>query len=71
MVGPNGNAIFLPAAGCMRGSELVYDTDNLYYWSATSYQNTNIAYSLFGVNFGSLLYLDMRYYGLSVRPVCP
>ena len=67
VTGPNGNSIFLPAAGYRLGSSL--DCAGIFglYWSSSP--NDNIAYYLdfysgsHGMNYGS------RDGGLSVRPV--
>ena len=69
--GPNGNSVFLPAAGFRSGSEL-YDAGSYgYYWSSSLYSDhTGNAWCLYFGSGGR----DMRYYnrgyGLSVRPVC-
>lgn len=70
VTGPNGNSIFLPAAGCRDGTNLKYSGSNGYYWSSSLGEGGNyVAYSLY-FNSG---YYDWnnyyRYYGLSVRPV--
>jgi len=68
--GPNGNSIFLPAAGGRDGSEPYYAGDG-FYWSSSLL--TVIPYGAWdlGFNSGSC---DMsnanRYFGQSVRPVC-
>ena len=71
VTGPNGNSIFLPAAGCRRGTE-VYGRGSLgYYWlgSLDSSYSYHPYYLLF--NSGSQHWFDgTRCYGLSVRPVC-
>ena len=71
VVGPNGNSIFLPAAGERWGSGLYNVGDDGYYWSSLYADYPGCAW---GVDFysGSVdgwSYL-CRYYGLSVRPVC-
>ena len=71
VTGPNGNSIFLPAAGYRYGTEVVSRGSFGYYWSSSLYSNlSNYAYYLYfnsghhdWYNFGS------RYYGRSVRPV--
>ena len=71
VVGPNGNSIFLPAAGYMNESSL-YDagSNGNYRSSSLNTDNPNNAYN---VNFNSD-YVGWsninRYYGPSVRPVC-
>ena len=75
VTGPNGNSIFLPAAGYRHGYGTgVYDQgSDGFYWSSSCYgSSSNYACSLF---FGSSFY-DRDYYhdccdGLAVRPVCP
>lgn len=70
VTGPNGNHIFLPAAGSRYGSSLEYAGENGLYWSSTPYgSDSGSAYDL---NFGSsdqCVNWYGRYYGLSVRPV--
>ena len=65
--GPNGNSIFLPAAGYRDGSSLYLAGSYGYYWSSTPYDS-----GAYGLNFDSSCH-DMCYYyrygGQSVRPV--
>ena len=66
--GPNGNSIFLPAAGC-RGGSFLFDAGYYgYYWSSSLIGGSYRAYFLNvgggGTGFGT------RYTGSSVRPVC-
>ena len=68
----NGNSIFLPAAGYRNDSSL--DSAGSYgnYWSSS--RNTdypNIAYFLYFVSDFVVWDYNIRYYGQSVRPVCP
>ena len=70
VTGPNGNSIFLPAAGGMREGNLYDDGSWGYYWSSslgTDYPDG--AYGVFffsdGVDWGCYY----RYYGFTVRPV--
>ena len=68
VIGPNGNSIYLPAAGFLDGSN-VYSVQMFGgYWSATEY-NSNEAYCLYFVS--SLVDMDglTRINGLSVRLV--
>ena len=71
VTGPNGNSIFVPAAGYRDGTSLV--NLGLYgaYWSFTPYEsNSNNAYYLY-FDSGSCGWSDScRDYGQSVRPVC-
>ena len=70
VTGPNGNSIFLPAAGYRLGTEVYYRGSSGYYWSGSvDYNYDGYAYYLYfdsdnhGVSYGS------RFYGYSVRPV--
>ncbi len=70
VTGPNGNSIFLPAAGYRYGSSL-YGAGSLgYCWSSTPDESsTDYAYNLY---FDSGYYVwssNYRNYGQSVRPV--
>lgn len=46
VTGPNGNAIFLPAAGIRTGSRLMYDGHEGYYWTGQSFYIPDEAYCL-------------------------
>lgn len=69
--GPNGNSIFLPAAGNRSDSSLYNVGSYGVYWSSSLYtDNPSSAWDLY---FGSGYYYvrsSSRYGGLSVRPVC-
>ena len=70
--GPNGNSIFLPAAGYRKGSLLYYAGSGGDYWSSS----LRAAYSglsrYLGFDSGGRGWYDNgRYYGFSVRPVRP
>ncbi len=71
-IGPNGNSIFLPAAGNSTGSSL-YDVGGYgYYWSSTPHDTDggNGAYFLYFSNGSEYVNWDNdRYYGLTVRPI--
>lgn len=70
VTGPNGNSIFLPAAGWRDGSSLYDAGDDGDYWSSTPNEsNAQSTYSL-GFFSGSQ-HVDWYYrsYGFSVRPV--
>ncbi|MCD8291459.1 MAG: DUF1566 domain-containing protein [Prevotella sp.] len=70
VTGPNGNSIFLPAAGMYDGSSLQYEGYFSYYWSSTPYEsNTNGAYQLAFYSGDFERNWCNRYYGQSVRPV--
>ena len=70
VTGPNGNSIFLPAAGYRYGTSLYDVGSSGLYWSSTPYESNNYDayYLLFNSN-----YYDWYYYyrsrGRSVRPV--
>ena len=70
--GPNGNSIFLPAAGYRGGSELRSAGSYGFYWSSSLYSgNTDNAWYLcfYSDNYG-MYYFYGRYYGFTVRAVC-
>ena len=69
VTGPNGNSIFLPAAGWF-GSSLSGRGTYGDYWSATPYESNS--YYAYYLSFSSGYYYtdwDYRGYGYSVRPV--
>ena len=72
LTGPNGNSIFLPAAGVRDYDYLDGEGEYGLYWSSSldpSYED-----SAYDLNFGSdywYWYSNYRYYGFSVRAVCP
>ena len=66
VTGPNGNSIFLPAAGYCYGSSRYFVGEYAEYWSSTPYESdTYKAYLLF---FSEVRWYN-RYYGRTVRPV--
>ena len=70
--GPNGNAIFLPAAGYRKVSGLKYAGSQGYCWSSSlSTTESNCAYSLDLHSDRYLIARTYRYFGYSVRPVRP
>ncbi len=67
---PNGNSIFLPAAGYSYDTSLYDVGSSIYYWSSSL--NTVNPYNAYNVNFyinRVCLNSHYRSYGLSVRPV--
>ena len=69
--GPNGNSIFLPAAGYRFGSELVNAGSNGSCWSSSLYTgNTGSARGLYFTSAGCFMDSSNRYYGFTVRAVC-
>ena len=71
VTGPNGNSIFLPAAGYRYGAEVGYQGSEGYYWSSSLGSDLSYyAYYLFFFSSYYDWYNINRYIGLSVRPVC-
>ena len=70
VTGPNGNSIFLPAAGYRYESSLYRVGESGYYWSSTPYESdARLAYYLgFSIVSYSASWCG-RYNGTSVRPV--
>ena len=71
VVGPNGNSIFLPAAGYRGGSSLTYAGSYGYFWSSTPYDDgyDNDAFYLDFGSGGQGMHNFYRSHGRSVRPV--
>ena len=69
VTGPNGNSIFLPAAGCRRDTSVDDQGSHGGYWSGTLYYSDTACH----LDFLNGYYADwgeyLRYYGFSVRPV--
>lgn len=76
VTGPNGNSIFLPAAGYRGDSGLNNAGSYGYYWSSSLYKydsdsDSDFAYYLYLFSIkNDWDYYGYRYYGQSVRPVC-
>ena len=69
--GPNGESIFLPAAGNRNNDHLSLVGLNGLYWSSTSSFSAYLARSLgFDSNSFGINYSNFRNNGFSVRPVC-
>ena len=71
VTGPNGNSIFLPAAGFRYGTGVHYRVKNGNYWSSSS--RSEYSYSAYYLNFydgGYFWSTSLRFNGYSVRPVC-
>ncbi len=69
ITGPNGNSIFLPAAGWRAGTSIALAGERGYYWSATPDEDT---YGAFVLNIGNGDFgigCYCRNGGRSVRPV--
>ena len=70
VTGPNGNSIFLPAAGCIEGSTRQEAGLYGHYWSRTLDTDSNhFAYTLFTIPDAPGVYYGLRNYGFCVRPV--
>ena len=69
--GPNGNSIFLPAAGRRSDSDLVRAGKNGYYWASTLDENASDYAPFLQIGSNSVLPNNLfdRYFGFSVRPV--
>ncbi|MBE6307686.1 MAG: DUF1566 domain-containing protein [Bacteroidales bacterium] len=68
VTGPNGNSIFLPAAGYRGGT----GGTSGYYWSSSLCSSRSYyAYYLYFYSGYFEWYNDKRSFGYSVRPVCP
>lgn len=70
VTGPNGNSIFLPAAG-YRSDWSTYSTGSLgyYYTSSLNTSNNPTAHNLFFNQYESFMTYESRCYGFSVRAV--
>ena len=72
VIGPNGNRIFLPAAGSRYDSLLSGAGGMGIYWSRS--RDIDFAHGAWHMGFGSGTVgrrYEYRYFGFSVRPVCP
>jgi TonB family protein len=70
VTGPNGNSIFLPAAGLRYGTDLYYSGSHGLFWSSSLYEGYgDSAYYLYFDSSDCGWSYNNRYYGLSVRPV--
>ena len=71
VTGPNGNSIFLPAAGYRDGTGVYYQGAYGYYWSSSLRNYYSFSACLLCFNNCYNFSEDYsRYYGRSVRPVC-
>jgi len=70
--GPNGGAIFLPAAGGYLYENCYYTGKDAYYWTSSLVPNdANTAYSIFFRSNLTRNENSNRFLGYSVRAVCP
>lgn len=70
VTGPNGNSIFLPAAGYYDGAELYYEGSEGGYWNSTPFEDDD--FYACGLNFNHSLHFsgwNGRYAGQPIRPV--
>ena len=68
----NGNSIFLPAAGYRSGSSVYRVGSYGYYWSSSLYESNPCHAYYLGIYSGDVDWsYDGRYYGHTVRAVCP
>ena len=72
VTGPNGNSIFLPAAGShFDGTVVIYQGYYGYYWSSSLGSNDHYAYYLYFFSSSYGWTDHHRCYSHTVRPVCP
>ena len=72
VTGSNGGQIFLPAAGYRWNGNLYYAGEYGDYWSSSLYpSNDDSAYGMYFSSDDWAWYSSGRYYGQSVRAVCP
>ena len=72
VVGPNGNSIFLPAAGYQYGASFLDVGSSGRYWSSLLYtSDSSNAYYVYFHSSHVNRNRNSRYLGRSVRPVCP
>ncbi len=69
VTGPNGNSIFLPAAGSLSWDENTQENKEGSYWSSSLYSSNKSAYGLYCGSYGWDLESTFRAYGRSVRAV--
>ena len=72
VTGPNGNSIFLPAAGNRSGTEFNFRGSGGLYWSGSLNEGSqSYAYDLYFLSGGGrYVTYEGRRFGLTVRPVC-
>ncbi len=70
ITGPNGNSIFLPAAGYYSNTYLRYKSECGHYWVSDSYGTSDGKSLFFYDTTRDYNFVNQRYNGFSVRPVC-
>lgn len=65
----NGNSIFLPAAGYRYGTDLIFSVSDGFYWSSSLRGGSSWAWAEGFYSGGAHSGIQIRYDGLSVRPV--
>lgn len=74
VTGPNGNTIFLPAAGHRLGGDLYFEGGDGSFWSSSLPLGGEYEFDALFLGFGSYYWNRYGYYrygGFSVRAVCP
>ena len=73
VLGPNGNSIFLPAAGCHNKKRLINEGKGGYYATSSSLDTSSFLYTVCSLYFFGNTFRKMnnepRFNGLSIRPV--
>lgn len=70
VTGPNGNSIFLPAAGWWSHADITHTgTDGLYWSSSLNTEIPNTAWRAYFTSEDIKTHYAGRHYGLSIRPV--
>ena len=70
--GPNGNSIFLPAAGYCNEDKTWYNNNGIYhgwYWSSAAYGDSELSVCYHVDSIIGSLFCNGRYFGYSVRPI--
>ena len=70
VTGPNGNSIFLPAAGYRLGTDVYWGGSRGFYWSSLYSYSSGSAYNLDFYDGSFNWDSNGRLFGFSVRPVC-
>lgn len=71
VTGPNGNSIFLPAAGYKYNSYTSSNNSYGYYWASEVGSSKTYGQSFMFYSSSKYASTNYRYYGQSVRAVCP